>query len=69
MCPACYIHLMTKARSSTSAGTTTRPKAEPSATTAGRIRSAATKPVKTTLSDIRRAVRKSFKEHPAALDA
>ena len=36
---------------------------------ASRIRPAATKPVKTTLSDIRRAVRKSFEEHPAALDA
>ena len=36
---------------------------------ASRIRPAATKPVKTTLFDIRRAVRKSFEEHPAALDA
>lgn len=34
-----------------------------------RIQPAATKPVKTTLSNIRRAVRKSFEEHPAALDA
>ena len=51
----------------TSAGRRANKAASPDMAT--RIRPAATKPVKTTLSDIRRAVRKSFEEHPTALDA
>ena len=46
-----------------------RSKKASSSAMASRIRPAATKPVKTTLFEIRRAVRKSFEEHPAALDA
>jgi len=56
----------------TTAKTRTAPRAKTAASptvVASRIRPAATKPVNTTLSDIRRAVRKSFEEHPAALDA
>ena len=70
MLPLCYIHSMSKAITTvkTSAAPRAKTAASPTVVTS-RIRPAATKPVKTTLSDIRRAVRKSFEEHPAALDA
>jgi hypothetical protein len=60
---------MGKATKTAKTSAAPRAKKAASPAMASRIRPAATKPVKTTLSDIRRAVRKSFKEHPAALDA
>jgi len=59
---------MSKTTSSSKTSVMSRSKAGTSASKPSRIQSAATKPVKTTLSNIRRAVRKSFEEHPAALD-
>lgn len=68
MPPACYFRYMSKV--TITAKTSAAPRRNKIAlpAMASRIRPAATKPVKTTLSDIRRAVRKSFEEHPAALD-
>ena len=60
---------MNKTISNTKTSVVPRSKAGTSAGKPSRIQPAATKPVKTTLSNIRRAVRKSFEEHPAALDA
>jgi len=64
-----YVRRMSKAITTTRTSVSPVSKKAALPAMASRIRPAATKPVKTTLSDIRRAVRKSFEEHPTALDA